>query len=252
MADYVSVYCFLLQFLRGLEIKSSSEERKEPESDKYLPTDAKMKAEDTPTKIRIILGGYSYGSLIASHLPTIEAVTDLFKEICVGSALYRICTVAEAITIRLKNTLGKRMTTRISQESLSFSGEGDSSFRGFSDTVSTSYLLISPILPPLSQFLTVFSTLSLIIESERSTQAKYIPCPEPNDQLRSHRTLAIYGNQDGFTSAQKLDKWSDALVHGSHSEFQSREIDGAGHFWREDGVEMQAKRVLKDWLAHGQ
>lgn len=94
--------------------------------------------------------------------------------------------------------------------------------------------------------------MSLNVGSETSAQGKHIPCPKPTDQLRAHRTLALYGNQDTFTSARKLQKWSEELARGLDSNFRYREIDKAGHFWREDGVEVQARSALRDWLHLGE
>jgi hypothetical protein len=32
-------------------------------------------------------------------------------------------------------------------------------------------------------------------------------------QQSTHHTLALFGDQDNFTSAEKLRKWSDEMVH---------------------------------------
>ncbi|EAW10313.1 uncharacterized protein ACLA_047820 [Aspergillus clavatus NRRL 1] len=90
--------------------------------------------------------------------------------------------------------------------------------------------------------------MSLDVRVETPIKNKQISCPKPADQLTSHRTLAIYGNQDTFTSADKLRKWSEDLSQAQQSTFQSAEIDHAGHFWSERGVEAQAGEVLRNWL----
>ncbi|KAE8394698.1 hypothetical protein BDV23DRAFT_146960 [Aspergillus alliaceus] len=90
--------------------------------------------------------------------------------------------------------------------------------------------------------------MSLDISIHIPSQREQIPCPKPTHQLCTHPSLAIYGNQDTFTSASKLNKWSDELSHAPRSQFRSAEIDGAGHFWREDGVESQARDALRNWL----
>lgn len=254
LADYVSIYCFLLYFLCILETGGPEEKLQGSSINQPLQTDIKGETEDPFKGIKIILGGYSYGSLIASHLPTLDVITNLFKEVRVGSALYEICSIAEEIFVRWRKTFRKQMGIDIPRDSDSFhnDGHGNLHMKDFMTPLSTSYLLISPILPPISQLLTVFSTMSLNVGSETSAQGKHIPCPKPADQLRTHRTLAIYGNQDTFTSARKLQKWSEGLARALDSNFRYREIDKAGHFWREDGVEMQARRALRDWLHFGE
>lgn len=113
-------------------------------------------------------------------------------------------------------------------------------------TTSISYLLVSPLLPPISHLLTSFTTLSLNVKADPSRDT-HTPC-RPADQQSTHNTLALFGDQDTFTSSRKLERWSDEMAHMPRSEFQFRKIDGAGHFWREDGVEMRARHALKVWL----
>ncbi|CAK44641.1 hypothetical protein [truncated ORF], partial [Aspergillus niger] len=71
-------------------------------------------------------------------------------------------------------------------------------------TAAVSYLLVSPLLPPVNQFLTLFSKMSLDASAQTSSapgQGKQgqIPCPKPADQLCAHETLAIFGDEDTFT-----------------------------------------------------
>lgn len=260
LADYVSLYCFLLYFLHILKIGSlppKDQECETTDSCNYFNTET----EDASAEMEIVLGGYSYGSMIASHLPTIDVIVDLFREIPAGTALYDICKIAERVAARWEEKLQKQVVESRTSHDLNPVYDRDAPAAGTGDdggnayhieipkaAVSISYLLVSPLLPPISQLLTVFSTLSLNIGAETSAQGKHIPCPKPADQLCSHRTLAIYGNQDTFTSAKKLRRWSDEMARGPCSTFQYREVDGAGHFWREDGVEEQARNVLRDWL----
>jgi hypothetical protein len=106
-----------------------------------------------------------------------------------------------------------------------------------------SYLLVSPLLPPVSNLLTIFTTLSLKVQG--SSQSQTLPCPNPADQLSTHRSLALAGNLDSFVSATKLEKWSDEITHMPGSQFQFRMIDGADHFWRDNE---RARLVLRVWL----
>lgn len=201
-------------------------------------------SDDSFPGIQLILGGYSYGSLIASHLPGVEAVVGLFRHAASGSAPYEIATLAEEVSRSSEERLHLRAEPPTASRTPRVDTDGFDRISG--STIS--YLLMSPLLPPLSNLLTIFSELSLDVEAETPAQGKQIPCPKPDTQLCRHRTLAIYGNQDGFTSAKKLRKWSDELSRMPQSQYQHREIDRAGHFWREDGVEKQARMELQDWL----
>lgn len=188
-------------------------------------------------RIHLILGGYSFGSLIASHVPTLDVMVDLFR-----SGVASPDTPIPEIGRR-----ARKIASATIQQITTASHSGDSKFdeTELSTSVSTSYLLVSPLRPPVSSFLTGFSSLSF---SVGGTSAQARPVPHPGDQLSKHQTLAIYGDQDDFTSVRKLQRWSDELMRVPHSQFQGVVVEGAGHFWRERGVEEQARRALREWL----
>ncbi|PKY02056.1 hypothetical protein P168DRAFT_312280 [Aspergillus campestris IBT 28561] len=228
LGDYVSFYGFMLLYLHILRIGR-------------VPSGASPSG-DTAPDVRIILGGYSYGSLIASHLPTTEAVMDLFRSNVLGTPADQIWQMA------------KRVSDETVLQSLSLPG-GFSGLGRLKDTldmdvskVDASYLLVSPLLPPVNLFLTLFSNLSLEVSTPGAAHKKHVPCPKPADQLCRQRTLAIYGDDDTFTSAQKLRRWAQDMSQNASSKFQSVEVDGVGHFWREDGAEARARSALRNWV----
>lgn len=114
--------------------------------------------------------------------------------------------------------------------------------------VLTHYLLISPLLPPLSNLLSL-STLNLMFWRHADHAAH---------NLVRHPTLVIFGTKDVFTSSDKLDNWckkmsassSQAAGLDGQSCFKWTKVDGAGHFWREHGVEAQLTDSLREWI-HG-
>lgn len=108
-------------------------------------------------------------------------------------------------------------------------------------TPRTSYLLISPLLPPISMFATFFSHTKMM--------------PDGEEKLYDRPTLAIYGDRDFFTSQRKLRKWAESLKEKPGSRFQFHEVAGAGHFWREDGAIKQMRTYIKEWVldfGHGE
>lgn len=189
--------------------------------------------------IQLILGGYSFGSLIASHAPDVDVMLDLFR-----SDTATPSTPVEEIG-RVARKIAGASTRHLHPANHPDGGTGDADDSGPraspSISISIAYLLVSPLLPPVSQLLTVFSTLSVDVGVRGSVQAR-------PDQLSTHSTLALYGDQDTFTSARKLQRWSAEMVRVPQSRFQSCEIGGAGHFWREDGVETRARNRLREWL----
>ena len=192
-------------------------------------------------ELHLILGGYSYGSLVASHLPDVDVVRDLFDSVSSDDTgtIGTIRQIANGIYTQTVEELGH-------QPHQPQQGSGTSLLRIPKTTAS--YLLISPLLPPISLFLTLFTKFSLEVGMDTSAQGRQISCPKPADQLSANRTLVLYGNEDVFTSASKLRKWTNDISRASRGRFEAHEVDGASHFWHEEGVETQARGILRDWL----
>jgi pimeloyl-ACP methyl ester carboxylesterase len=96
----------------------------------------------------------------------------------------------------------------------------------------TRYLLISPLLPPVSLFATMFS----------------IRLPNAEDKFVRNASIAIYGEDDFFASPRKLRRWAERLKGQHGSQFQLSEVSGAGHFWREEGSDSRMRSVIRGWL----
>lgn len=250
----------------------------------------------------LILGGYSYGSLIASHLPSIEAILDKFTNIAKGSVEAEIRLRAHSLStqwnkgahesrkgqgLRANHKLGdstrisfggeetepgSRRTSRESRRSLDVirrsvdrsrklilrtqcaevdtSNEAQLDFKKIA-APQICYLLISPLLPPISLFLTMFSKLSgpsPFKDGACSSQSKRRASSAMGEHLVNHPTLAIYGDSDFFTSKKNLRKWAEGLSERPDSMFRFREIGGAGHFWQEQGVDAKMRASLREWL----
>jgi hypothetical protein len=103
-------------------------------------------------------------------------------------------------------------------------------------SVKASYLLISPLLPPISSL----TTLSLSFFSDASTK-DYL------QKLKSQPTLAIYGGHDIFTSAKKVRTWCSEILQ-TNQNFRGVEISEASHFWTEKGVASKLGAAVKEWI----
>ncbi|KGO75659.1 Patatin/Phospholipase A2-like protein [Penicillium italicum] len=238
LGDYVSFYGFMLQYMHFLKLALAPRE----EVDSSRPRKTADEVKPSPD-IHLILGGYSYGSLIASHVPTLDTMLDLFQPAPPATSTNKATPIQE-----ISSTAKRIAEFSLEQLQMSHSLADSLDLRALATSIS--YLLVSPLLPPISQFLTVFSTLSLKVTTETS-KGSHIPCPRPADQQSTHHTLALFGDQDTFTSIGKLERWSADMVHMPCSQFQFRMIDGAGHFWRENGVEVRtsAFQTPAGWLA---
>ncbi|KAJ5895165.1 hypothetical protein N7495_006856 [Penicillium taxi] len=237
LGDYTSFYGFMLQYLHQLQVMTQGRiDSLEPALNQIQGQDRDQGSRAKENYgIRLILGGYSYGSFIASHLPTLDVIAELFQP---RTGVTSSPTPFEKISAEARRIAA--LSIRATQPR-----ENRTDDQGICVSTAISYLLMSPLLPPLTQVLTAFSTLSLQIGG---TSAQTRPAGCPADQLRTHKTFALYGDKDTFNSVRKLRDWSSELGRMPQSLFQSCEIKGAGHFWREDGVEERAKQGLREWL----
>lgn len=298
LSDYVSFYGFVLHYVQGLD--SFLKRTSVLESEAGTPG-LRSEANAMPQQPTLILGGYSYGSLLVTHLPPVDQVIGIFRQPCNGSseAVIRdraadlsrkqakrieeqkihgrgrqrqsrsanLATPA-SLSVAVGDESTSRRTSRDSRRSLDLEGIRKSFDQArarmhFGRTESCSdaeeeklddipitapfieYLLVSPLLPPVSNFLTMFSRP--ILESRTGEYAT-----QPHDlQLTLRRTLAIFGDSDTFTSKRKLRKWTVALTKASESRFKFEEIKGAGHFWRHIEEQQMMHTAISRWLHSG-
>lgn len=316
LSDYVSFVGFFLQYLDLLMPPTTLES-----SPVFMENSAKLSpipstqvispqsCEADRQTITIILGGYSYGSLLASHLPTVDVILERYAKIVKGSTEAEIRLRAQTLSARrnkeahdhcvvergrslishkpsgsLSHSMGivfggeesepgSRRASQDSKRSLEFIRRSMDRSRRKLDSRTHSnginaeyeeqlelgkilepqvyFLLISPLLPPISLFATMFSRFSnSSAEKENllSSKGKHHTSAALDEQLVNHPTLAIYGDKDFFTSPKKLRRWAEGLAEKMNSLFQFKEIRGAGHFWHEEGVDVQMRTCIREWL----
>lgn len=259
---------------------------------------------------RLILAGYSYGSMIASHLPDLIGVINVFENAADGSAACEIKLRACYLSSQTLSDIGPGLwgkgrrddpkvpgpetkqgssnsssilvggfeseaaEQRIGQDSrysLDFrrsldrvhgkiqhrlhrrSIDNDKPVEDVRTDVKSTvivpricYLLISPILPPIATFATFFSTLSFKVGKVRESQGD-ISSDDADHQLAKYPSLAVYGGGDIFTSVKKLRNWAREMGQIPGSRFQSYEVEGAGHFWRESDDLERLNNYIKTW-----
>ena len=266
-------------------------------------------SDDTPDRadqsMRLVVAGYSYGSMIASHLPPIDVVLEMLRGAHAGSAETEICLRASHLArLRVKDLKDGQQHKRQSRgrdslragdalqashavsmggyesESTSRRISRDSSRRSLDVGVRKSlervkeklgarkpsstgslvvdteaatgadlvapevcYLLISPLLPPVAGFTTMFSTLSFTPKKQPAQQSK------PGLELTLRPSCAVYGDKDTFTSQKRLRRWAEQMKQKPESRFCFYEISDAGHFWHERAAADQMKTSVREWLS---
>jgi pimeloyl-ACP methyl ester carboxylesterase len=241
---------------------------------------------------QLILGGYSYGSMIATRLPDLPTIHTVFSAPKHGTAAAEIILRAEHLAAQtndemrtmahsnpqragprqsLDHTLvvggdesidhsrrsrdirrshdirgsldlvSQRISSGLSKKSPPKAADNDAnekpestsatSFPGFT---AQAYLLVSPLLPPIS-------SLAALPVSRSSNSEDQLA------KFRSHPTLAIFGSKDAFTSAKKLRVWASDLQN-ANPRFRFAEIDGAGHFWHGEDDVKQLIGQLDEWI----
>ncbi|ORY19817.1 Alpha/Beta hydrolase protein [Clohesyomyces aquaticus] len=318
--DYTSFAGFFIHYLCHLHPF--------PAPDSNFPPDSSPASPQTPTRKRpelastptppleihqppaIVLGGYSYGSLILRHLPAILSLLNLFSAPADGCAASEILLRAHKLSdqsnlewiniardhLRQNSTTTAprkkshepksslsvamggeetsptvRRSSREIRRSIDRGGEAGgrssgslgrrmrslSHLRRRNSTPPSGnpgarerrelgvvvpevrYLLISPLMSPLS---TMAATGLGHKFWNRAREAG-------PDVLVQHPALAVYGDRDGFTAANRVRQWIERLRNEPVSKFKAVEIENAGHFWHEHGVEGELREALKKWGA---
>jgi hypothetical protein len=295
--DYISFAGFFMHYMCYIQPHSSVIP---PEQ----PLDAsEVEHTETPTRGHtnegpvVILGGYSYGSLILRHLPPVPSILKTFSTPIVGSAsdeiLLRARKLADQSNMAWRElarsqecesrskrkghetkpsvTMGGEETTR--EKRRSSREVRRSTDRGLSIDIGNRlrslshshhrhkddspplpletagielitvpdmrYLLISPLTPPISTFAAPALSHKFWHRSREGH----------DDAIAQHAALAVYGNQDIFTSAKRVRDWSEQMKAMQESQFSSVEVADAGHFWVEVGVEEKLRDTLRNWQA---
>lgn len=186
-------------------------------------------------RIPLLLAGYSYGSLITTHLPPVDEVVKVINSAIETSPEYMTCLAALRGCAQEWSMRTRGIPAAVPKTAIAVPISGAK--------IQPSYLLISPLLPPLSSFLTlsIFSpTASSNLMSER---------------LEAHKRgkiLVVHGDMDIFTSVDRYKKWEERWTVGERGAvIQTRKVvrvSGAGHLWLEKGVIGKLIKAVEEWL----
>lgn len=225
----------------------------------------------------LVLSGYSYGAMITSQLPPLDAVMAMFANPPLDSDAGHIRSRAESLAHqqkRLVSSPGLRVgETSPRRRSTSLD---DGGFRGLarktrhrarSSLGSISSINSGPKSPQQQQHdpLPVELTLPIVPNMTRPRPAYLLISPlqgvitnlatmsrapghsAAEAQMHIHPTRAIYGDGDVFVSVKRLRAWKERMEGAKDSQFLGCEIAGAGHFWVEEGVLPQMVQLVADF-----
>ncbi|KAH9822952.1 hypothetical protein Tdes44962_MAKER00780 [Teratosphaeria destructans] len=113
--------------------------------------------------------------------------------------------------------------------------------------VTARYLVISPVLLPIP-FTTILAPPGVPGMSFGHRRV----APEDHAAgmvFTRHPTLVMFGTKDAFTSDKQLRLWAGKLQKASKvNEFRWKQIQDAGHFWREEGAMRRLQDVVASWV----
>lgn len=158
-------------------------------------------------QMHLMIAGYSYGSFVAGQVPS---GADLLTQ----------------MNAELKAYLMRQVDLALAGTVPSGHGGADSSSRL---KITTSYLLISPLLAPITRLLAPLNWSASFIGRVSGSTERF-------------PALAIFGTEDVFTSSKRLVQWASQF--GIETKF----IDGADHFWQDSGHKSQLRALLLEWL----
>lgn len=113
--------------------------------------------------------------------------------------------------------------------------------------IKASYLLISPLQGIVTKLATMWSKTPRA-RTQDLAKEKVVRC-DTEEKFVLNDTLAIFGDEDIFSTIKKLRLWADRLNSEENSRFQHVEIQGAGHFWHEEGVVDQMRVSIETFVS---
>jgi len=160
--------------------------------------------------INFLAAGYSYGSLVASQV--LPASQLLVKQ---GEAGGFLLEQAAALASEQAEAPPGPATT------------AKSLLSGIA--LSTSYLLISPLLSPITNLVAPFNRRGRFLGRS-------------GGKTQNHPALAVFGTQDALTSSRRLERWAIA------NEIEFEVLEGASHFWQDHRHRIQLADAVNKWL----
>jgi len=262
--DFVSVVVWCSAYVRSLPppvipIRTSSPRLTVPASPLRAPPEGKevvaeKSEEGEVEKMELLIGGYSYGSLIASLTPPVPDILKLLEApppstpafakalLTAKESARRWLDTHSSTRTSYSGTFNRAAVHAALQQEENRKLECEQVHHGVDKKwkVTARYLLVSPLLPPISSFMMGFAGMKAwglgrgsVDEEERGIEAA------------GARVLAVYGDGDTFTGIRKYRKWREKM---EGERWRGVEVGGAGHFWREEGVMEVLVGQVEEWV----
>lgn len=172
--------------------------------------------------VRIILGGYSFGSLVASRVQQ-QDKADFFT--------------GQVMTDHVRTIIQLAMdqAPRSSGDSLNSQADEPPAQKDTPQQkdVTFSYLLVSPLPGLVSKLLAPLSRYGLLRDQWRDEHISCCP------------SMAIFGDKDQFSSVKKLRGWAQAMQSKPDSLFEYTELADVDHFYGGQGAASRLCETLK-------
>ncbi|KAJ6256829.1 hypothetical protein Dda_8697 [Drechslerella dactyloides] len=254
--EYATVAAFLIRYVECLD----------PNSTAYSPdgtaaaAPAGNNSNITPAErppMKVLLAGYSYGSLIASRVPSADRVVRGCDSDVLAYATrtaYEWASTERRRSFAMHRGAGRTPWCQDTMEdecpdaepptptdtatTTTADGEVDYSVQ---TRLQTSWLLVSPLLAPVSTLLNLPNPLSWFRRKEADEDGGI-------DNGDGKEVLAVFGTEDMFTGVGRYHSWASAHKKRSSS-FMTIEAGGVGHFWAQEEKWMALLRqAVATWL----
>lgn len=236
--------------------------------------DAGRLPRDAPPPV-LVLAGYSYGSMIASQLPPLEEILAPFASPPAESPAGHVRATAETLArhqrdvmmaaspspaagrgIRVGDGGGTRRKRSPGVRRSTSSSVGSEGVREFVRRHRPSPSGGGPPAPPQATLSQVpdlaaprpaYVLVSPLVGAVAHLATMSRAATACEAQLRSHPTLAVYGDGDGFVSSARMRAWAGRMGGADGSRFRGHEVAGAGHFWVEHGALGRLVQLVDDF-----
>ncbi|KAK6347308.1 hypothetical protein TWF696_007379 [Orbilia brochopaga] len=265
--EYATVAAFLIRYVECLD----------PNTFTYTPSDGSGSSTTSPVKatadeatntqsgdtkrgkpaMKVLMAGYSYGSLIASRVPSAERVV----RGCDRDVLaYATRTAYEWASTERRRSFAMHRGAGLTpwcRDEVHDEQEGTTDHKdtrteedkvnyNVQTKLETSWLLVSPLLPPVSFVLNLPNPMSWFQKKQPRIEADG---HEDEEECDKREVLAVYGTDDMFTGVTRYRNWAKGRTERGEGKFAAVEVEGAGHFWMQEEAWMaQLREGVAGWI----
>ncbi|KAK6538616.1 hypothetical protein TWF694_010194 [Orbilia ellipsospora] len=278
--EYATIAAFLVKYVECLDPHSFAHNTRTHNTDNIINTTpatvgvsngsttatGDIKEGGKPA-MKVLLAGYSYGSLIASRIPSADKI---LKSVDCDVLAYATRTAYEWASTEKRRSFAmhrgvaagmspwcadlcdeeeEQGETSGSKEPSVVAAAKDKVNYEVQMKLETHWLLVSPLLPPVSILLNLPNPLSWFHRSKKNEhdESEEEAADEGGDE---RDMLVVYGTNDMFTGVGRYRNWIKGRTTGRRKgEFHAVEVEGAGHFWmQEEAWMVRLREGVAAWI----